>query len=300
MKHLEPASAALLKDQQGVIASWQMLPRERRAASALVRAGLWQRITTRVFLASPASATPEQRAWASVLHGGPAAHLGGRNALILHGWDNTLGAPYHVVVPTYRKPTSTPKWIKTHRVAIGSATTGSLPRVGAHDAAAQAAAWARTDREALYILISALQQAVITTRRLIPLVTDRIRLRRRRLMLSAADAFAGGSQSLNELDLGAICRKHGLPQPIRQVKVFDGQGRPRSIDAEFEGTDGRTARAEIEGLHHLSPEVWFADQKRHNGLVRSGDGAYFRYNSWEIRYDPRDFVKDMRAALFGE
>ena len=300
MKELAPASQALLRDQGGVIASWQLNREERRVAATLAKTKLWQRITTRVFLASPAAASAEQRACISVLQCGPKAYLAGRNALVLHGWNDSLGSPFDVVVPVNHKPTSLPKWIQARRVAIQSGVSGPLPRVGVHDAAVQAAAWATTDRRALYILLSSLQQGLVSSTRLLTVARDRTRLRRRGLIMDSVREYEGGAESLSELDLGAICRKYGLPEPIRQVSVLDGHGKPRRIDADFKGVNGRTARVEVEGLHHLKPEVWFADVKRHNGLVLSGNGAYYRYSSWEIRYEPADFVRDMKAALLGE
>lgn len=288
----------LSDEQGGVIAFWQLDPAQRKAARRLVKKKLWRRITHRVLGTSSARPTITQELWAGVLHCGPNAVVAGRNALVLHGWRDELSRPVHVAVPINHKPPPGPQWLRVHRIERLPTSRRNLPVVEVHDAAAQAAAWARSDRDAMYVLVSAMQQGMVDPMRLRALVgMQRTRLHRRGVILAVIDEFVGGAQSLSEIDLGSICRRHGLPEPIRQVKRVDADGRVRAIDCEFMASDGTRVRVEVEGLQHLNPEAWFKDLRRHNGLVRSGDGAYYRYSAWEIRHDDSDFVKEMSAVL---
>lgn len=287
----------LLRAQQGVIARRQMSRSQRQRAERLVSAKSWRRITRKTYLASPAEPTSEQLAWASVLHCGEDARLGGRNALVLHGWNETLQKPFEVVYPT--RVRNRPSWLRLRRVFCEAGAHGSPPRVNVHDALLQAVAWARSDREALFVQMSVLQQRLVSAQRLAELVEQRPRMNRRVLFIEALAEFLGGSESLNELDLSLVCRKYGIPEPVRQVRRFDAYGTPRSIDAKFQ-TPAGLVHVEIEGLQHLDPQHWFADLRRHNGLVLNGGGGYLRYSSWTIKHEPEEFVTDMRMVYGGD
>jgi hypothetical protein len=287
----------LLRIQQGVIATRQMTKTQRVQAKRLVRAESWREITPKTFLASPASPTLEQLAWAAVLHCGEGAALGGHNALVLHGWNDKLQKPFDVVYPT--RVRDRPQWLRLRRVHCEIGSLGSPPRVNAHDALLQAVAWARSEREALCIELSALQQRLVSPQRLIELVDVRPRMKRRAVFLEALDDFRGGAQSLNELDLGRVCSSNGIPGPVRQVRVYDAYGTLRAIDAEFTTPSG-PVHVEVEGLQHLDPLVWFSDLRRHNGLVLNGQGGYLRYSSWTINHDPEEFLRDMRLLCGGD
>lgn len=260
----------------------------------MVRSGQWQRLTHSTFLASPANPTDLQLAWAALLHCGARSALAGHNALVLHGWRDTLRKPFDVVCPNPMR--QAPKWIRPRRVLTEQAMVTTPPRVNAHDATLQAAAWARSQRQAMYVVVSSLQQRMTSAPRLAELLAARPRLRRRGLISRVVDEYAGGSQSLNEVDLGAVCRKHGLPQPVRQVSRMDEFGTARSIDAEFEGPNG-IIRVEVEGMHHFDPDNWLQTLRRSNALALSTDGIQLHYSSWTIRWEPLEFVNDLRRAL---
>lgn len=123
---------------------------------------------------------------------------------------------------------------------------------------AHAAAWARTDREAAFVVISALQQRLAEAGRLIAVAQGNRSLHRRRLIIRCAREYSDGIQSLNELDFARICRRYGLPEPMRQTIRYDKAGKCRWIDVEFTTEVGRTVLVEVEGLHHLDPDTWVA------------------------------------------
>jgi hypothetical protein len=170
-------------------------------------------------------------------------------------------------------------------------------RTSPHVAAAHAAAWARTDREARFIFISALQQRLISTVRLIDTLQTLLKLHRRRLVTDLVREYADGSHSLNELDFGALCRRFSVPAPIRQTRVYDINGVLRSIDVEFRTASGRKLRVEIEGLHHLDPAQYFADVDRHNDIALADPATSLRITTWHLRYEPATFMTGLRRAV---
>ncbi len=270
----------------------------RRAVVRAVRLGEWQRLTTQTFLAGVVPAGDEQRLWAGLLQGGREAMLSGRSALVTHGWTHGHDGSVHVLVPAnvYREPL--PDWLLIHRVARPPCNPMGQPRrVTAHVAVAHAAAWARTDREAVFVVISALQQGLTEAGRLITVAAENRSLHRRGLIIQCAREYSGGIQSLNELDFARICRRYGLPAPVRQTPRYDKAGKCRWIDVEFTTRAGRTVMVEVEGLHHLNPQTWMEDTHRFNGLVVTGTGVILRVNTFMLTYEAERFLTDLASAL---
>jgi hypothetical protein len=162
-------------------------------------------------------------------------------------------------------------------------------------AAARAAAWARTDREATLIVISALQQRLIEPRRLLQTVELLPRLPRRRLVAELVREFNGGAHSLNELDFAAMCHRYDVPPPRRQAKRYDSAGQLRAIDVEFVTVSGKILRLEIEGIQHLNPDNYFADITRHNQLQIADPAVGLRVLSWTLSHEPAPFMTQLRA-----
>jgi hypothetical protein len=258
-------------------------------------------LTSRAYLASPMQPSPRQRAWAALLHCGPSARLAGRNALVLHGWDEELRAPFDVAVPHRVQPASGPAWLRIHRVMLEPTGPAARPaRTSAHLATAHAAAWARSEREAAFIVISVLQQRLTAADRLLQTLTLLSRLPRRGLIVELASEFLDGSQSLNELDFAALCRRHGLPAPHRQARRLDVSGQLRAIDVEFRTASGRLLRVEIEGIQHLNPGNYFADIDRHNRLQMAQPAVGLRVSSWTLSHEPAPFMEELRGWVLEE
>jgi hypothetical protein len=298
---LPPHLRALVTTQHHMLATWQLNRLERRAANYAVRQGHWSRPTTRTLLTHLGDPTQDQLLWAALLHGGSQARAAGLTALALHGWSKGLEQPFHVAVPHRVQPAPAPHWVLMHRMTNGPTGPAAVPaRVSVHVAVAQASAWARTDREAMFIVISALQQGLTSPARLVETLEQMPRLPRRRLTAEVAREFAGGVQSLNELDFGALCLRFGVPEPVRQTRVLDARGKLRAIDAEFRASSGKAIRVEIEGLGHLNPEDYFADVNRSNDLALSNPAVGLRITTWHLKYEPSTFMRNLRRAVVGE
>ncbi len=283
-----------LAEQDNVVAMWQMTVPARRAAARAVRRKQWRRITKKTFLAS--ACEPTQRAWAAVLHCGSSALLAGRNALVLHGWKNELGAPYDVVVPHCVQKVPGPSWLRIHRVTVPLSGPAAKPaRTCPHLATAHAASWARTDREASLIVISAFQQRITAAPQLLTVVKQLPRLPRRHLIADLVAEYLDGAHSLNELDFTALCRRFDVPLPSKQTKRFDSKGRLRAIDVEFVTPSGRVLRLEIEGIQHLEPDNYLDDITRHNRLQIADPAVGLRVSSWTLRHEPAPFMTELRG-----
>ena len=159
-------------------------------------------------------------------------------------------------------------------------------------AVVQAGGWARTPREAMFVVLSSLQQEVTKPKRLRQELLGRPQAARRALLLELVDEYSSGVSSLNEHEFAQICRKHGLPQPIRQCRRKDSKGRDRYIDAEFQAHDGRIIMVEIDGMQHLDPENWTEDIERQNSLVLRTGGLVLRVSTFMLRHSPESFVND--------
>jgi very-short-patch-repair endonuclease len=108
--------------------------------------------------------------------------------------------------------------------------------------------------------------------------------------------IAGGAEALSEIDFARLCRRHGLPMPLRQVVRREASGRRRFVDALWRRPDRRTVVAEVDGALHLVARRWWDDQLRQNELVLS-DAIVLRFPSVVVRAEPGIVVDQLRRAL---
>jgi hypothetical protein len=156
-----------------------------------------------------------------------------------------------------------------------------------------ASQWARSDQEARLIIAASFQQRLLTLADVHRVAEDIPNARRRSLLLRTAEACAGGSHSLAELDFHALCRRFGLPTPIRQVPRVDRQGRQRYLDATFEPWK---VAVEIDGVHHLDVGQWWDDAIKANSLQLDGY-IVLRYPAFALRTEALRVAGEIREAL---
>jgi hypothetical protein len=126
-------------------------------------------------------------------------------------------------------------------------------------------------RPACGILAAAVQQRLLTAAALQAALDKRPRTRHHRAMALAIGDIAQGAEAPSEIDFARLCRRHGLPEPVRQAVRVEPSGRRRYLDSEWRTRTGRRAVAEVDGALHLAPRRWWADQLRQNELVIKGD-----------------------------
>jgi hypothetical protein len=289
----------LLCRQDGVVARWQVL--RYLTASALrhkVRSGRWRRAHSGVYLTETGAPTPKQRGWVAVL----AARVDARSVAALAGL-TALGAwglrgidshVIHVLVP-HNARIQPPAGVAVHRTRLPLDLDRNLrpPATMPDRSLLDATQWARTDHEANLIIAATFQQRLVRLPDVRRAVEAMPNMRRRQLLLRTAEDAAGGSHSLSELDLLALCREYELPTPTRQVERTDGRGRRRYVDALFE--DYKVA-IEVDGAHHVDVWQMWADAEKANSLELDGF-LVLRYPAFVVRTEPARVAREIAEAL---
>ena len=185
---------------------------------------------------------------AALLSVGASACLGGISALQAAGMTGLDDEDTHVWVRKSFRKGRVPGVVlhESRRWTADDAEESGIPRARPAVAAMQAALWARTAKEAAFMLILPVQQRLVTADQL---AEQLARVRRHRFRTALGPVIAdigGGSHSMHELDVIRMCRERGLPEPSRQSPRV-GPGGRRYIDVDWPGF-GITL--EIQGAGH--------------------------------------------------
>ncbi len=293
MPQLSASAQELLTAQSNVIATWQAGAPSARAMVRAHRLGQWREITSKVYAAGPGDLTDSQYLWAAALHFGPDSMLSGQAALVEHGWTGARDG-IDVLVPRGANPRSGSHWMTVHRTTVmPSASKTGIPRAVPAAATIDAVAWARTDREAQFLVVSVLQQRLCEPGDLERLLKDRPTTGRRGLILATVAEFVDGVTTMGELDFKRLCEEYGIRAPDRQVwRTVDGKRRRLDCYWVAEGVV-----VEIDGIGHLDVEQAADDQERQNGVVLSQDGIVLRVMNLVLRYEPEVFMGQLCQAL---
>ena len=159
-------------------------------------------------------------------------------------------------------------------------------------ATVQAALWARSDREAALLLVTPVQQRLVTAQAVRDAVETVRRDRRRAFLRGVSDEVVDGIRSLNELDFAALCRRRGLPEPSRQVVVHTTGGRAY-LDVRWHRWH---VTVEVDRIGHLRLDRWLDDSLRHNEIALTGD-MVLRVPSLGLRLDPVPYLDLVERAL---
>ena len=223
--------------------------------------GRWKRTGRQSLVLHNGPLLAESRRWVAVLEAGRRAAIDGVTALQHAGVRGLDDDTVHVLTPKGSAPPRLPgvrmhesrRW-REEDVIEDSGIRRVTPAV----AAVHAALWARTEREATFLLALAVQQRVATPRELQRAIDVVRRHRLRKAMLRVVDELAGGVRSLGELDVGLAMRARGLPEPDRQVLRRRPSGRDY-LDADFDDVE---VTLEIDGWQHEEPEQRLNDTLR--------------------------------------
>lgn len=299
---LTSEARALLNRQQGVIACWQassvgVTSRALRAAANKLEDWHWVGCRTVLWGRMPPSAG--QRRVIGCLEVGPQAILAGVAALQESGWNHSGDGKVDLIEPRGGRASRRrlPTFVRLHYVDRPTVVLGAVGRTTTPRSVVDAAAWARTDREASFIVASALQGRLASAGSVRHALAEREIIKRSQVVSETVGGFCGGAQSMGELDFVRECRKRGLPEPDRQVPRRDSAGRRRFTDAEFVRADGRVVMVEVDGVGHMSAETWLADMDRHNDLTVSTEALVLRVSTWQVRHDPEPFFANLKRAL---
>lgn len=295
-KAADRVSAALAAGQDGVVSRQQLV--RARVPRWFVRRELlarrWRRTGRHTLVTHRGPLSARAKRWVAVLETSPRAALDRATALQEAGVTGLSDTDIHVVVPRGSRPRRTKGVIvRESRLfreqdVVGVGIRKMRPAV----AAASAARWARTDREAQLFVLMCVQQsrAPITAMRE---ALERLpRGHRRALLLALVNDIAGGVHSLGELDVAADLRRRGLPEPQRQAVRKRPSG-TEYLDCEFPAYE---LVLEVDGAGHAQPGQRLADLLR--DLTEVAGGKTVIRLPLEIYYLDREAVLDRIEQVF--
>jgi very-short-patch-repair endonuclease len=259
-----------------------------------VRGGRWQLIGDQSVALHNAELSPTGEHWAAVFQGGPRACLDGGSALIAAGLERFEIDRVRVSVPRGARVRRNQRFDirQTRRWSADDILHTGIPRTRVPTAAVRAALWARTDREATFVLTLVVQQR-LTTPEALGVELLRVRRDKRRLLLhEVVNDLLGGAQSLGEIDIGRELRRRGLPPPARQVLRRDRRNR-YYLDLYWPAWK---LVVEIDGIHHTWAAHVVGDALRQNALMLDGD-TVLRLPLLGLRLEPDAFLDQVESAL---
>jgi len=232
--------------------------------------------------------------WSAVFQGGPRACLDGAAALVAGGLERFRVDRIRVSVPrgAMCRRTAAYDIRQTRRLCPDDVVRIGIPRTRPAVAAVRGALWAKTDRQATYLLTLTVQQGLARPE---DLGNEALRIRRdrrRHLLHEVIGELIGGARSLGELDVARELRRRGLPPPSRQCLRRNSQGR---YFLDLYWSDWHLV-VEVDGIHHAWIENVVGDALRQNSLAISGD-TVLRLPLLGLRLQPDDFFDQIEAAL---
>lgn len=295
MKHLPPELIELSARQHGLLTIDQLAQagfRSREIALRVQRRD-WARISSRVIALHAFSLDRVGRLWAAALHFDGCV-LGGPSALELRGLPAPHDGRIHLIGPRGGRPAPFAGCV-IHTELEPTVDAARGPSVSAALAVAQCLRWAVTDLQGVFHATWALQRRLITLEQLQAAVKAMPRSpgtanARRRLAF-----IVPGEHAVSEHQFSTECRRHGLPEPVRQTHRKDSRGRSRFTDVEFRLGD-RVIVVEIDGLAHLNADVMLDDAFRSNDLVLA-NARVLRLPALALRVNSDAFFSQIRRAL---
>ena len=287
----------LIEDQAGVIARRQLnrLGIDADQVRDQVAAGRWAERTPRVISTVTGELTFEQRSWLAVLHAGPRAMLGNLTAAAHHDLKNWHRPEICVMVDDELSfdPVPGVDFFRSRRPfdVLVSPRPG-IPRCRLEPAVLLWAAYEAPNRAAHGVIAATVQQRLTTPGRLIQWVDLLQPLRRAKQFKRTLGFVEAGAHSGAELEVGRMCRRFGMPQPVRQKRRKDRRGRSRWTDCEWELADGHTIVLEVEGGFHTDVLQAAADARRSRRLT-TRTRTVVRCTAYELVHEMTEVAIDL-------
>lgn len=235
----------------------------------------------------------EAERWVAVLEVGPRAALDGVTALLQAGMTGLDEHEINLVVPRGAHPRRVRgvRVRESRRFREADVVTVGIRRMRPAVAAANAARWARSDRQARLFLLMCVQQRMASVAALEAAVMRLPNTRRRAMLLELAVDLAGGVHSLGELDVAEDFRRRGFPEPDRQV-VRQRPSGTQYLDCELPAYD---VVLEIDGAGHGDPRQRLSDLLR--DLTETAAGKTVLRIPLEAYWLDRESVLDRIADI---
>jgi hypothetical protein len=279
---LTAACRELADIQHGVISRQQAIGAGMppNVIDGLLRTGRWQplqRGSYSIFTGEPAR---EARLWAALHRAGPDAVLSHQTAAELLGLSDQPGQLIHLTIPANRRACGIPGAVihRSRRIREARHPAMLPPRTRIEETVLDLAQQATTFDAAFDWTCAACQRGLTTPGRIRAAMAGRNRVRwRTDLSVALADIQDGVHSLLEFRYVHNVERAHGLPRPVRQVKIVHGikTGYLDNLYQEYDTCvelDGRSA--------HPNDRRW-DDIRRDNALAAEGR-VTLRYNWSDI------------------
>lgn len=285
--------------QAGLITRRQLVAAgiSRWTVADRVAAERWQNLAPTVVGTFTGELTEKQRRWLALLHAGDDALLSGLTAAEEAGLRNWKRAEVHVLVPYSSGKVSSLEGVtysRTRRSLIDMRRPGARPpRCKLEPAILMFAASDRSTRTAQGVLAASVQQGLTTPTQLMDWIDRLAPLKRATTLRRALKDIEGGVQSVGEQDVRRMCRRFGLPTPLRQARRRDSSGRSRFTDCEWRLASGHAIVLEVDGAFHMAVEHWEDDIARQRALSAL-DRTIVRCTARELRDTPERVARDLK------
>ncbi|WP_281964873.1 hypothetical protein [Serinicoccus marinus] len=261
---------------------------------AEVDRGVWHRAGCHTLCIAGTEPRGEGLLWWALWESGSRAVLDGATSLVVSGLKHWEASPIDISVPRNATVRSLPG-VRHHVLRdLGPAIPVGLRRTKTDVALLRAAQWERTDRAAATLVAMTVQQRLVSTSALMDRWGGTRRCARRQLLGAVIRDVGDGSHSINELDVVAACRAHGIPAPRRQSTRTVGAGRVY-LDLFW---DDYGVHGEIQGAHHQWGLHGVDDAVRGNALaIDQRDLVSLQIPVLGWRLDPAVFLDQIASAL---
>jgi hypothetical protein len=295
---------AALAARQADVATRRQLAECRIGSEAVddhLKARRWREPVPGVLVLHRGPLVEPAKVWLALLAAGEGAAVCAWTALAGYGLEGWLRPATHVVVRRGRHVPAIPGVVvhesRRHEPSDIWIRDG-LPSHSVERAAIDAGAWARSVRSACGVLAAVVQQGLTTPGRLLSELDGTGRVAHRKQMLRALGDIEGGSRAMSEIDLVRLCRRAGLPEPVRQRMRRDVHGRRRYLDAEWDLGTRRTLSLEVDGMNHMDAGQWYDDLLRQSELVVPGGHRVIRIPALALRLEPERVLAILRRAIY--
>ena len=284
------------REFDGVLTLWRLgeLGFDHAAVSREVENDRWQRLGTHTVAVHTGPLGATARRWRAVWEVAEGCALVDGVSSLLTVWlQGFTEDVVHVSVP---RGAQCPRvdGVRIHRVTrrAGEALASGMPRSRVEVAALRGAAWASSDRQAALILCLVVQQRLTTAERLLSALRTVRNRGRRPFVRQVLRDVADGAHSLGELDFAAMCHRHGVPPPDRQVLRRTPRGRVY-LDARWAGSG---LVVEIDGAGHRTGLAVSDDNLRQNEVSLERD-TVLRIDLVGLRVHETEFMAQVRRGV---
>lgn len=293
-----PTQHQVRPDEQLAEAAGVLSPQRAAAhphAAWRVRMGIWKTYGDVVVMHN-GPLTDAQKAWVAVLRCGEGAVLAATTALCASGVRVTAPAVLHILLPFHRRVPGVPGVALRRSRVLGPLDVDSQrqpPRLRIPRAAIDAATLLTAPDDVRAVLCAPVQQRRAQTPELRSAALRLGPLVGRSLVLRTLDELELGATGVHEQRFTRIVRRHGLPEPTRQVLRKRRDGRAY-LDVLWEQYG---LHVEIDGLAHLAVGQWADDLDRANELEIAKRECRLRFPGFVLLEREAHVVDQLKRAL---